>query len=404
MRTTMSYEQAPAHQHETVQPGTVLTYMIDAISAKLHGGYKGANGCVGVLGGCRDASGPPFFAAMAALRAGVDIARIFTTESAAPSIRCFSPDPFVHPIFKESCDFPEPLTPEQHEAEVSRAVSEVEAWLPRLHVLVVGSGLGRDPLLLAIVERCIAAAKREALALVIDGDAIFLVARNPALVRGYRQCVITPNLGEYRRFAHALGCSLNKGERATKLQEVVMKLGGPTLLSKGPVDAIANTCCTSTCSADSALKRCSGQGDLLAGVLAALIPALMVSQEGAQHRCGNLVPLRSRAEVARHRYALGDLEIHHVTHMACQVARLSAARAFEDLSWALLSSDIIPLLGKVLSDLTANPAAAAAAPGNWRGRSISQGGGWDSTSVKSAHSGRGQRFASQPSGAQMATD
>lgn len=60
-------------------------------------------------------------------------------------------------------------------------------------------------------------------------------------------------------------------------QEVVAALDGPTLVSKGPVDAIANLQYTSICNVASSTKRCSGQGDVLAGLLAALIPAIIVA-------------------------------------------------------------------------------------------------------------------------------
>jgi hypothetical protein len=115
-------------RQETVQPVEVLQYMTDAFSTAAESGrvtHKGSNGCIGVLGGCSEATGPPHFAAMSALRAGVDIARIFTTVSAAASIRCYSPDTYVHPVCKESSDLPEPHTPEQHAFEVAKAVAEV---------------------------------------------------------------------------------------------------------------------------------------------------------------------------------------------------------------------------------------------------------------------------------------
>ena len=40
--------------------------------------YKGNNGKVGVLGGSIEYTGAPYYAGMAALRAGSDLAHIFT--------------------------------------------------------------------------------------------------------------------------------------------------------------------------------------------------------------------------------------------------------------------------------------------------------------------------------------
>jgi hypothetical protein len=60
------------------------------------------------------------------------------------------------------------------------------------------------------------------LPMVVDGDALFLVAREPDLVRGYANCILTPNLTEYRRLAAILGVSLQVpgSDRASKLLEV----------------------------------------------------------------------------------------------------------------------------------------------------------------------------------------
>lgn len=68
----------------------------------------------------------------------------------------------------------------------------------RLDCLVVGPGLGRDPLLLDIARSVIQRAQTVGLPLVLDGDGLFLVAREPALVEGYSQCILTPNLNEFR--------------------------------------------------------------------------------------------------------------------------------------------------------------------------------------------------------------
>jgi ATP-dependent NAD(P)H-hydrate dehydratase len=95
---------------------------------------------------------------------------------------------------------------------------QVEVWFRRLSCLVVGSGLGRDAVLLDTAAAVIRSARKHGLCMIIDSDALFVVAREPSLVQGYMHCVLTPSLNEYRRFAHALGCSLNKGERAAKLQ------------------------------------------------------------------------------------------------------------------------------------------------------------------------------------------
>jgi ATP-dependent NAD(P)H-hydrate dehydratase len=64
------------------------------------------------------------------------------------------------------------------------ALLQVEAWFTRLDCLVVGPGLGRDSLLLDTARSIIQRARKTGLPLILDGDSLFLVAREPDLVLG----------------------------------------------------------------------------------------------------------------------------------------------------------------------------------------------------------------------------
>ncbi len=233
-------------------------------------------------------------------------------------------------------------------AHVSEAVAEVEGWFNRLDCLVVGPGLGRDPLLLDIARAVILRARAAKMPLVLDGDGLFLVAREPELVAGgpgwggvlgwrnlgqggsrggggtcrlpcgssprgaschawpapvhawrlttarrcrwactgrsatrpslavppsspppcprsppgYTNCVLTPNLNEFRRLASTLGVSLHgpNNDRSSKLLEVTAHLRGPTLVSKGPVDAICDGKVTMICNASGGGSTGAGGG------------------------------------------------------------------------------------------------------------------------------------------------
>lgn len=72
-------------------------------------------------------SGAPYFAAISALKVGADLSHVFCTRDAAPVIKSYSPELIVHPLL----DAPE-------------AGSKIEPWLDRLHVVLIGPGLGRD--------------------------------------------------------------------------------------------------------------------------------------------------------------------------------------------------------------------------------------------------------------------
>ena len=66
---------------------------------------KGQNGKVLVIGGSKDYVGAPAFAAMAALRTGIDIVTVCAPEKVAWTINSFSPDILlVNASFLKTCD------------------------------------------------------------------------------------------------------------------------------------------------------------------------------------------------------------------------------------------------------------------------------------------------------------
>lgn len=64
--------------------------------------HKGMNGRIGVVGGCYEYTGAPYYSAISMLKGGGDLAHIFCTESAAIPIKSYSPEIIVHPyLFAE---------------------------------------------------------------------------------------------------------------------------------------------------------------------------------------------------------------------------------------------------------------------------------------------------------------
>nr|XP_021551608.1 ATP-dependent (S)-NAD(P)H-hydrate dehydratase isoform X3 [Neomonachus schauinslandi] len=155
--------------------------------------HKGQDGRIGVVGGCQEYTGAPYFAAISALKVGADLSHVFCTREAAPVVKSYSPELIVHPVL----DSP-------------GAVHHVEEWLPRLHVLVVGPGLGRDDTLLENVKGILEAAKARDIPVVIDADGLWLIAQHPALLQGYRKAVLTPNHVEFNRLSEAVCSSVRR--------------------------------------------------------------------------------------------------------------------------------------------------------------------------------------------------
>ncbi|GLI62880.1 hypothetical protein VaNZ11_005639 [Volvox africanus] len=345
--------------------------------------FKGQSGKIAVLGGCFEYTGAPYFAAFAALAVGADLSHVFCSTSAAPIIKQYSPDILVHPYFLQRSDLlqqvnqPLPsgalgglstnhlIPAEQADVaaqtaaaavHVAEATAEVESWFNRLDCLVVGPGLGRDPLLLDIARSVILRAKAAKMPLVLDGDGLFLVAREPELVVGYTNCVLTPNLNEFRRLASTMGVSLHgpNNDRSSKLLEVTAHLRGPTLVSKGPVDAICDGKVTMICNASGGAKRCGSQGDILAGTIATFISWTLTFLDIA----------RQSAEVEV--VILPEINpMVLASYGACLVTRTAAAYAFAARKRAMVASDMLAQLGSAMEMLfdTAGGTGAAGAAG-----------------------------------------
>ncbi|KAK0377331.1 carbohydrate kinase [Colletotrichum melonis] len=266
--------------------------MIPPMLEKFH---KGQLGRVAVLGGSVDYTGAPYFSAMASARLGCDMSHVICTPGAASVIKTYSPNLMVHPLMRQ--------TPSDA-AEAAAADSEkisgpIIDMLARLHVLVIGPGLGRDPLMQETVARVIRAARERSIPLVLDADALLVVQKDPGLVKGYELAVLTPNVVEFSRLCKALEVDEGKvkeqagggGEEkeTAKVEALARALEGVTIVQKGAKDFISNGRDTLVVDLQGGLKRSGGQGDTLTGSIATFLGWRHAYLEGLWDRGGDAI-------------------------------------------------------------------------------------------------------------------
>lgn len=169
----------------------------------------------------------------------------------------------VHPLLRQSKNMSSSSTP----ASIAAPVIEM---LPRLHTLVIGPGLGRDSSMQETCARVIAAAREQKIPFVLDADGLLLASQRPELVKGYEECVLTPNVVEFGRLAEAMGMDVS-GDKTKQCEELAKKYGGVTIIQKGASDYISNGTVTLESSGEGGLKRAGGQGDTLTGSIATLL-------------------------------------------------------------------------------------------------------------------------------------
>lgn len=154
--------------------------------------------------------------------------------------------------------------PDDTASSIAQAVIQM---LPRIHVLVIGPGLGRDKLMQDTCALVIEAARKNNTPFVLDADGLYLAQTRPELVQGYKECILTPNIVEFGRLCKSKGieaAGLEDGQAVLKLSEA---FGGVTIIQKGAKDYISNGARTFVSNLEGGLKRSGGQGDTLTGSL-----------------------------------------------------------------------------------------------------------------------------------------
>ena len=199
--------------------------------------HKGQAGKIGVVGGCSEYTGAPYFAAMSALKMGADLAHVFCAEGAGRVIKSYSPELIVHPYLREgvkdvtvTVDGEEVHAVTYDEDAVFEAMEKVTPWLHRMDAIVVGPGLGRDPTMSEIAKRIIAFAHERDVPLVIDADGLRVLMEDQGLIGGPGRAVLTPNKAELGRFSAQIARSRGDPPPETTMAQaryVTAQLDGP---------------------------------------------------------------------------------------------------------------------------------------------------------------------------------
>ena len=314
--------------------------------------YKGQAGKVGVVGGCFEYTGAPFYAALSALKLGADLSHVFCDEAAAVPIKSYSPELIVHGCLKGglSQDLAD-------DAEITRQADEVTKWFPALTALVIGPGLGRDETLQAVAALVVQRAVAASLPCVLDADGLRVALENPALVRGARWVILTPNKPEYGRLVDALGGSGGGGsddgggggDEGERVRALAQGLEGLTIVRKGPSDLISDGGAILECAEPGCLKRCGGQGDVLAGTI-----ATFAGWARAAEKSGRLPPPTTpNADACTAAPMLA-------AYAGCVLTRRFARAAFQQHRRSMTAPDLIDAIGDVFEEFS--PAVEEGAP------------------------------------------
>lgn len=203
---------------------------------------------------------------------------VICEPGAGAVIKTYSPNLMVHPYMRQSANL--------RSSESSSSVHDaVLAMLPRLHVIVIGPGLGRDSLMQDTCAAVIQQARQQGIPFVLDADGLYLAQTRPELVEGCTECILTPNVVEFGRLAKAKKVEVGEGEDAeTACARLAKAFGGVTIIQKGVADTISNGEHTLVSAGEGGLKRSGGQGDTLTGSLGTFLAWRKAYHDGLWER------------------------------------------------------------------------------------------------------------------------
>ncbi len=228
------------------QTQTPSSWRLDAdnsprLAPRAADGHKGHYGHVLVIGGDVGFSGAIRLAAEAAARTGAGKVSVATHPQHAAFLNMARPELMVHGIKKPK---------------------QLKALLAQIDVLAIGPGLGQS----AWSKKCLAACASWDKPIVVDADALNLIAKQP---QEWAQAVYTPHPGEAARLLSCATAVIQQ-DRFDSISRLVQQLQGVVVL-KGSGSLISDGKACFICTDGNPYMASGGMGDVLTGMIAAFL-------------------------------------------------------------------------------------------------------------------------------------
>ena len=233
--------------------------------------HKGQCGNVLIVGGDRGFGGAVLMAAEAAARAGAGTVSLLTREEHVAPMLARRPEVMVRATDARVAEDPE------------AAKAALEPLLDKASVLLLGPGMGQGPWSRLLLAAALMAHEERGLPLVLDADALVLLARAGTVSGGppvadsrlqQENCIITPHPGEAARLL-GLDAEAVQGDRFAAVLQLqqrwsrysMLKGSGSLVCTPGPDERPHIEICTE----GNPGMASGGMGDVLAGLVAGLL-------------------------------------------------------------------------------------------------------------------------------------
>ncbi len=245
----------PPAVYAQVEPDALLLdlpVLLDWLPPRRASAHKGSSGTVLVIGGDHGMAGAVALAGEAALRCGAGLVKVATRAGHIAPLVARTPE--LMPRGVESGEDLNPL-------------------LAAADVLVVGPGLGQSPWAEFLFNSALASGKP----MVLDADGLNLLARYKSQPVG--PAVFTPHPGEAARLLGVSNAEV-QADRFAAVRQLQCQLGGVVVL-KGSGSLVAGADHTLLSTAGNPGMASGGMGDVLSGVIGALLGQGMAALEAA---------------------------------------------------------------------------------------------------------------------------
>jgi len=236
-----------------IEPGDLKS----ALPRRARESHKSTFGHLLLVAGSVGMAGAALIAARAALKSGVGLFTIACPASVVPILQLGAPGALCAPL------------PEENGAISGAALDILQEELAGKTAVAIGPGLSRRA-----HPGAVRLALESGLPVVLDADALNLLAENPALTALLApHHVLTPHPGEAARLTGEKPTDVLTGARA-------LRALGATVLLKGPTSAICGEELYLSMSGSPGMAR-GGSGDALTGILGALLAQRLPPEKAA---------------------------------------------------------------------------------------------------------------------------
>jgi ADP-dependent NAD(P)H-hydrate dehydratase len=231
--------------------------------------HKGRFGHVLVVAGSRGMAGAAALCGVSALRSGAGLVRVACPAEVQPTVASLEPSYMTYPL---PCDQDGLIRLEPAQPVLERLIAPAD-------VIAVGPGLGQSEDVRKLVRFLITGTDKP---MVIDADGLNALVGQTDLLSGLKRPVIlTPHPGEFARLSNCKTAAVQEdrvaraAELASRSEPLVVVLkGAGTVVSDGKRYYVNTT--------GNPGMATAGAGDVLTGVVAALLAQKLPAFEAAQ--------------------------------------------------------------------------------------------------------------------------